>query len=216
MTLKELIERVRANVHDNDVLEYTDETLIGYINDGIRFVRRTVLDVDAMLLVDSPYEGQTEPAQNIIEIPEKVSSVIDVRIDGQSIPAINARAIPDTNQKGAPKHYFVTGFRNIHLWPVPQDSVEYCIYAIPDIEILRLPEDEFPLTNELEDFVIEYAGIRASISNEFEVSQETSIMSSIVSQLESMIRGYNCRGVQSIGYWDGQGTRIRDYGRRYW
>lgn len=216
MTLQNLIDLVRANVHDNDSLEYQDATLINYINDGIRFVRRMVMDIDPMLLVEEPLTGSTEPDEYAITLEDRVSAVVDVRIDGKALTAVNPRNIPDTSKEGTPYCYYVTGFKTINLWPRPTNSVSYEIAAIPDIVLLEEPEDVFPMMNELEDFVVEYAGIRASLTNEFDMSQETSLMGSVVAQIESLIRRYNCRGVQTTGYWDGHGTRVRDYGRRYW
>ena len=54
MTLKDIITRVRTNTHDKDNLEYDDTTVIDYINDGIRFVRRTIMAIDPLQLVSAP------------------------------------------------------------------------------------------------------------------------------------------------------------------
>ena len=66
MTIKTIINRVRANTHDKDNLEYEDTTVIDYINDGIRFVRRTIMAIDPLQLVESPITGTLTPGQNTI------------------------------------------------------------------------------------------------------------------------------------------------------
>lgn len=234
-TLKELMQKIRINTHDNDSLEYTDVTLINYINDGIRFIRRIILDLDPMLIAEYTTgntgittetesvneDGETVTTTTIsdfyvIDLGQKVSAVIDVRIGGKLISAVNPRLIPDETEIGDPAGYHVVGFRKIMLYPRPSNSLPYSAFTVPDITLLKTEDDEFPLMSEFEDFVIEYAGIRCSVSNEFDVSQETNIMGSIISQVEAIVRSYNCRGLQSAGYWDGMGTRVRDYGRRYW
>lgn len=55
LTAKAIIERVRMNTYDKQETGFTDEMLLGYINDGIRLLRRTILDVNPDLLADYDY-----------------------------------------------------------------------------------------------------------------------------------------------------------------
>ena len=83
------------------------------------------------------------------------------------------------------------------------------------MKILSEADDEFPMMNDLADFVVEYASIRSSLTNEFDVSQETAIMGSIVSQIEDMVRRYNTDSIQLSGYWESGEGLTCDYGRSY-
>lgn len=214
MTLADIIDRVRTNTHDKDVLEYEDTTITDYINDGIRFVRRTILSIDALQLLDDIVTGTLPAGEAIIQQDMRSSAVLEVRINGKRIDRISPWGIYDTRERGMPQGYFVTGFGKINVWPVSSEDVEYSIMAIRDMVLLRNLDDEFPMMNELVDFVVEYACIRASMTNEFDLSQETSVMGSVVSQIEDLIRKYNSRGIQAGGYWDTAETAICDYGRR--
>lgn len=217
MTLADVIERVRTNTHDKDVLEYEDVTITDYVNDGIRFLRRTILSIDALQLLDEIITGTLTAGETVIQQQMKSSAVLEVRLNGRRLEKISPWGIGNTKEQGSPQGWFVTGFGKINVWPVPTEDMEYQIMVIQDMVPLKNLDDEFPLMNELADFVVEYACIRASMTNEFDLSQETSIMSSVVSQVEDLVRKYNSRGVQAGGYWDTAETAICDYGsgRRY-
>ena len=217
MTLKTIINRVRANTHDKDNLEYEDTTVIDYINDGIRFVRRTIMAIDPLQLVESPITGTLTPGQNTITPvnSKKMSAILEVRVDGVNLKKDTPWLIDNLAATGSPKSYYVTGFGTINIWPVPTQKCEYTILAVPDMKILSEADDEFPMMNDLADFVVEYASIRSSLTNEFDVSQENAIMGSIVSQIEDMVRRYNTDSIQLSGYWESGEGLTCDYGRSY-
>lgn len=214
MTLADIIDRVRTNTHDKDVLEYEDTTITDYINDGIRFVRRTILSIDALQLLDEIVTGTLSAGEAIIQQNMRSSAVLEVRLNGRRLEKMSPWGIDNAREQGSPQGYFVTGFGKINVWPVPAEDMEYRIMAIHDMVLLKNLDDEFPLMNELVDFVVEYACIRASMTNEFDLSQETSIMGTVISQVEDLVRKYNSRGVQAGGYWDTAETAICDYGSR--
>lgn len=234
MTVKDIIDRIRASTHDGDELDYTDDQLLNYINNGIRFVRRTILAIDTYLLCDTVTgvnELPTEPAEVIPgEDPEPVepvdlavikmerpfSSIESVRVNGRTLRPINPRLIDDPDREGEPHCYYAAGFNNIHLWPRPTGTkVEYTVTYVPDLVILTELEDEVPFNSDIIDFIVEYAVIRASLVNEFDMSQEAQIMGSIIAQMENLFHGINGRGVQTDGYWNDTTLRTCDYGRRY-
>ena len=79
---------------------------------------------------------------------------------------------------------------------------------MPDLEELTI-DDNSPLLTEYDDFLIEYATIRLSIGNEYDVSQEQVIMGNIISQIQQMLFPPP-PGVRVRGYWD-NGPRRGDY-----
>lgn len=241
MTLKEVIDRIRASTHDNDKLDYDDQQLINYVNNGIRFVRRTMLAIDTFLLANvltgtkelpeetketenpnvvidgeaTSTESITETADlSVIDIPDRFSNVMSVKANGNVLKPINPRTITDIGMEGDPEYFYMVGFNKICLWPHPTDKVEYTVTYVPDLVILTSLDEEVPFSIEIIDFIIEYAVIRAGMVNEFDVSQESSIMGAIVSQIESLFHNINGHGVQTDGYWGSNKVR-RDYGRRY-
>lgn len=245
MTVKDIIERIRASTHDNDKLDYTDEQFINYINNGIRFVRRTILAIDTYLLCDTvtgvnelPTEEEEQPQENenviiddeatsseeeaepvdlaVIKMEKPFSSIESVRVNGRTLRPINPRLIDEPDREGEAHCYFAAGFNNIHLWPRPTGpKVEYTVTYVPDLVILTELEDEVPFNNDIIDFIVEYGVIRASLVNEFDMRQEAQIMGSIIAQMENLLHGINGRGVQTEGYWNDTTLRRCDYGRRY-
>lgn len=215
MTLQDIIDRIRVNTHDKDILDYEDTTLIGYINDGIRFIRRTVMAVDPLQLVDTTITGALEAGERTIEPDKRMTTILEVRVDGYKMEQKTPWLIDNTEKGGTPKAYYVTGFGTVNLWPIPATPCRYKVLAISDMELLSDVEDTFPMMNEMADFVVEYASIRSSLTNEFDVTQETSIMASVVSQVEDLLRQYNGKSVQTDGYWESDGNMVHDYGRRY-
>ena len=232
MTVKDIIERIRASTHDRDSLDYDDDQLIQYINNGVRFVRRTILAIDNYLLADTvtgvndvpaPSDDEddinTEPVEpidlSIINIDGGFSSIIGVKVNGNELKPINPRVIDVPDQEGEPSYYYAIGLKKIALWPLPTGRVEYTVTLVPDYTILTGLDDEVPFTSDVIDFIVEYAVIRASMVNEFDVSQESQIMGAIVSQIETLFHGINGHGVRVAGYWPSGGGRLCDYGRRY-
>lgn len=215
MTIQDIIDRVRANTHDKDILDYEDTTIIDYVNDGMRFIRRTIMAEDPLQLADTAITGELEAGESTIETEKKLSAVLDVRVDGYKLEQKTPWLIDNTEKGGTPKAYYVTGFGTVNLWPVPSAVCTYRILGITDMDLLTNATDVFPMMNEMADFVVEYASIRASLTNEFDITQETTIMGSIVSQIEDMLRRYNVKSIQTSGYWESDGNMVHDYGRRY-
>ena len=108
------------------------------------------------------------------------------------------------DKHGFPYAYFITGLKTISLYPIPDKPINYEILAVEDIKEMTLSDDDngkSPFPNEFDDMLIEYALIRLSMGNEFDMSQEMSVMSQIVAQLENILRERDTVYVIS-GYYD--------------
>ena len=62
--------------------------------------------------------------------------------------------------------------------------------------------DSSPFSNDLDDLLFEYAVIRASISNSYDMSQENVVLNTMMAQAEQLIRSLNPMKVESESYWD--------------
>lgn len=200
ISVKDMITRIRAETHDHQMAGFQDWEILMYINDGLRFIRRQIMDIYPSYLADIDMEGEIGEGENMLFLYKPVSSIIEVRIDGRIIDRINPRTIKDSRKQGKPGFYYLKGTQTIKLWPVADKAYEYSIVAVGDIEKLTI-DDETPLPNELDDFVQEYAIYRMSMTNEFDMSQENNIMANIVQQLMAMLRDYMPPGVQLRSYW---------------
>jgi hypothetical protein len=201
-----MIIRIRAAAHDEQETGYEDITLLSYINDGLRFVRRTIMDIYPMYLADFEVSGSVEAGEWKLLLPYPISTLIDVRINGKRLKLVNPHSLDTNDKTGVPRFYYMQGCQTVCLVPRPDRDYRYELTAIKDMALLTL-DDSSPLTNDMDDFLYEYVLIRASLTNEFDMSQEATIMSSIVNQITSLIRSNCSHGVQVDGYWQPVATR---------
>ena len=92
----------------------------------------------------------------------------------------------DSDRSGLPKVFYLTGNKTINLYPVPNQKIKYTALTVDDVEELTL-DDDSPLNNEFDDFIIEYATIRLAIKEEFDMSQESQMFSNIYAQIQQLI-----------------------------
>lgn len=212
MLVTDMITRIRSSTHDDLKTGYTDEDLLGYINDGVRFLRRIVTQTYPPALIEE-LTGTLEAEQRDIVSEKKITQVFEVYVDGRKMKHVNPLDIKDKTEVGTPAAYYRLGLDKICVYPKPRTAVDYTVAYIPDQDLLKL-EDDTPFSNDFDDFLVEYAVIRASISDEFRMSQEQTVMSAIVAQVEALLLSMRTPDVQVGGYWNKR-TGNDDYGRWY-
>lgn len=224
LTMATILEKIRYATHDEQETGYTDAFLLGCINDGIRLIRRTIMGINPMILADFTQEGTLETGKSGI-VPYEVTSrktvtkedgsketieetapvilshICSVRVDGRELRQIQPNEIYKLDKDGKPKFYYLTGFCNVNVFPVPDEEYSYRIDGVRDIGELTNVTDVSPFPSEYDDFLYEYAIMRASFGNEFDMTQETGLVAQIISQIEEKVRGISPTGVYSVGYW---------------
>lgn len=126
---------------------------------------------------------------------------LDVRRHIRVLPEANSFEIQNLEGgTGRPAVYYRTGMSGIAVYPVPEKETEWRVSSVDDIEELTL-KDVSPLLNEYDDFIVEYAIIRLSVGNEYNVAQETQLMANVSEQL-NMFLSAPPRGVTINSYWD--------------
>lgn len=100
---------------------------------------------------------------------------------------------------GTPKEFCLIGEKIINFFPIPQHDTKYTILSVDDFEELSM-KDNSPLNTEFDDFLVGYAAIRLSVKNEFDMSQETQMMSSILAQIQNILMPPPS-GTITRGYW---------------
>lgn len=203
LAVEELIKRVRILVYDEQETGYDDIAILNCLNAGSRFLRRMILQLKPELL-SNVTKGNLNTNENIIELDFIPVKIVDIRINGKRIIYKSRADILNMDKHGFPYAYFITGLKTINLYPIPDKPINYEILAVEDIKEMTLSDDDngkssFP--NEFDDMLIEYALIRLSMGNEFDMSQEMSVMSQIVAQLENILRERDTVYVIS-GYYD--------------
>ena len=213
LSVSDMIVRIRASTHDKQETGYTDKELLGYINDGVRLIRRTILQTAPAVLADAPIIGTTVEGETSVTLDKQISKIISVFVNEKQMHRINNEDI--RQQTGEPHCYFISNFNTINFYPFPDKPINYFINVVNDMQLLTL-EDNSPFPNELDDFLYEYGITRASIGNEFDVSQESTIMSNMISQIESTVRRIDAPdGLDILGYWDRPYHRYKRYGAHY-
>lgn len=203
LAVEELIKRVRILVHDEQETGYDDIAILNCLNAGSRFLRRMILQLKPELL-SNVTKGNLNTNENIIELDFIPVKIVDIRINGKRIIYKSRADILNMDKHGFPYAYFITGLKTINLYPIPDKPINYEILAVEDIKEMTLSDEgngKSPFPNEFDDMLIEYALIRLSMGNEFDMSQEMSVMSQIVAQLENILRERDTVYVIS-GYYD--------------
>lgn len=200
LSVKDLIVRIRNAAHDEQKTGYTDDILLGYINDGIRIFRRMILENAPMILAEEK-AGTLKSGETSVTFDSNVSQILRVLLDQEQIAMVSVLDIDYTNATGIPDCCYLLGFKTLKFFPADSVDHQYEITYIPDMQLLTL-EDSSPFSNDLDDLLFEYAVIRASISNSYDMSQENVVFSTIMAQAEQLIRGLNPMKVESESYWD--------------
>ena len=84
LPIKTLIKRIRATLHDTDAVTYDDEELVDVLNNGIRFIRRTIAEVQPETLIETT-TGVLQPGEDSITLEKRPLRIIRVRVGDEII-----------------------------------------------------------------------------------------------------------------------------------
>lgn len=254
LPVKTLIKRIRRVVHDTDAITYDDDEILAVVNQGVRYIRRTIADNRPEMLAGEVITGMVKAGERSIELPYRPMLLIYVRAGSevasseetyssdkiyhnwnliyhnktkicskQTIVKYRTRRIQEANisqiygdmdREGEPEVYYLTGDKTVNFYPLPRADMSYDILAVEDMDDLTI-NDSTPLLNEYDDLLVEFANVRLSVENEYDVSADSQIMSTIQSQILRLLH-IPPTGVTVQGYW---GANLEQYGkprRRMW
>lgn len=250
LSVQTLARRIRTRLHDTDKITYDDAEILDCINNGVRFIRRTIANVRPALLM-SETEGILEAGTKSITLEKRPTKIINVTAGDQIIKSEDvydrkkiyhlwekiygnprpiytlptkvhtylekglhetemAFVVPRRNNvTGTPREFFLTGSQTINFFPIPVVPTKYTIRTVDDIEELNW-EDNSPLNTEFDDFLVEYAAIRLSVGNEYDVTQESQLMANIAAQIQKIITPPPA-GILTQGYWYSSPSKAGGY-----
>ena len=213
MKVSEIIDKVRTTIHDEQKVGYTDEVLLGYINDACRVLWRTHLAIRPELLAAPTFMGNLEEGATNVTIEDIfITKIIKVIVDDKLL--VPCRIDGLGNRHGQPSGYYLTGLNTINFYPLPDKEYSYEITVVPDFKLLTL-EDESPFPLAIDDFIYEFAANRAAMANEFDMTQEVALLRILNDQTEDYLRNIDRRDTFTEGYWDN--STFRNHKRRtYW
>lgn len=238
LSVKTAIQRIRGAIHDYQHINYSDDEILLVINAGLRFIRRTIADIQPEILM-SEYRGILQGGEDLIQLKNRPLTIIEVTAGDKIISSVevdnsekifnntnliydnltpiytkheekifaefqlqetNLQHLRNKNLQGEHARYFYrVGLQSLKVFPVPKFETAFTVRTIDDFEELNL-EDETPLLNDFDDFLIEFATMRLSIDNEYDATQEQQILSAIQSQI-AQILSPPPSGIVTKGYW---------------
>ncbi|MBQ6004811.1 MAG: hypothetical protein IJL14_01010 [Selenomonadaceae bacterium] len=201
LSVETLARRIRKRLHDNDKITYDDDEILDCINCGIRFIRRLIANMRPALLM-SEVEGVLPAGVKSITLENRPTKIICV-LAGKPKKALEetelAFAIHERDTEDEPREFYLTGTQTINFFPTPNSPTEYVIRTVDDIDELAW-EDKSPLNNEFDDFLVEYVSVRLSVGNEYDMTQESQMMSNIVAQIQKILMPPPA-GIIVKGFW---------------
>lgn len=235
--MRTLIGKIRVKIHDEEQITYDDDEILDAINLGLRFVRRTIMEIQPELLMEE-HRGELESGESEIELDRIPIQIVEMSVGDElrevrrwltneriyhnreliygsgtriyslheeriykekQIRATNLQHITDRNKEGKPRSYYRMGRQKIRVYPIPEKVTGYTIRSIDDLEELGI-EDKSPLMTDFDDFLIEYAVVRLSLENEYDMTQEQQIFGNIAQQITRSLLP-SPSSVQLRGYW---------------
>ena len=202
LSVQTLARRIRQRLHDTDAITYEDEEILDCINNGVRFIRRAIADVRPALLM-SETKGTLPTGVKSVTLNARPTKIINVTV-GTPEKALEetelAFAIHEhRDNTGEPKEFYLTGTQTINFYPIPDAPTPYTIRTVNDITELAM-NGTSPLNTEFDDLLIEYATIRLSVGNEYDMTQESQLLANIYAQIQALLAPPPA-GIITKGYW---------------
>ncbi len=201
IAISTLLERLRRTLKDEDKNSFTDEELIDYIENGVGFLRREIINRNPEYLAVPVSHGTIDAYINEVELPGDVNYVLDVRVNGKKIKRENITSVGDTTEKGEIEKYVLLNGNRLLFFPIPQKAAKYSVIGIYDSPRLSI-EAVTPFNADFDDLIFEYVVIRAGMGDHFQMNQEMEVMSVIVEQVTKLVNQYNqCEEAIVKGYY---------------
>ena len=211
LSVETLARRIRKRLHDNDKITYDDDEILDCINCGIRFIRRLIANMRPALLM-SEVEGVLPAGVKSITLENRPTKIICV-LAGKPKKALEetelAFAIHERDTEDEPREFYLTGTQTINFFPTPNSATEYVIRTVDDIEELAW-KDKSPFNDEFDDFLVEYAAIRLDVGNEYDMTQENSLLANITAQIQRILVPPRA-GILTQGYWGSSRSKAGGY-----
>lgn len=111
----------------------------------------------------------------------------------------NLQNITKRHAVGRPKCFYRVGLQTLKIYPKPRVETAFTVRIVADMRELSF-DDTTPLLNEFDDFLIEYAGYRLALTDEFDMTQEQQLIANVHQQIVSILSPPPY-GTVVHGYW---------------
>lgn len=201
-----IIRRTIADIQP-EILMTTATGLLEAGQDEIKLKCRplTIIEVTAGDKVLSKVEGYAN--KKIFHNHAKICGCPTMIYSRYELKNFAERKLEETNLQhirerfliGQPKCFYRAGMQSLKVHPKPRAQTAFTVRTIDDLKELHF-EDETPLLNDFDDFLIEYAAWRLSLGDEFDMTQEQQIIANIHQQIASVLNPPP-GGAVVRGYW---------------
>lgn len=89
-SIRSIVSEVRQTVHDTDSVTYDDNQIVSVINNGIRFIRRTIADVCPEILIATT-KGLLAPGQETVELTKRPLRMIRVSAGNEVLSSVTEK-----------------------------------------------------------------------------------------------------------------------------
>ncbi len=197
--IREAIRRIRTAVHDEEQrINYTDAEILNALNAGLRVLRRTIADIQPEILMTAR-TFELAAGEDEIQLPSRPLMILDVTAGKFKLLETNLQHVREKPLTGRPKYFYRTGLQSLKIYPPPRVETALTVRLVEDLAEMAL-EDETPLLNEFDDFLLEYAIWRLSLTEEFDMTQEQQLIANIHQQIASLLAPPPF-GAVLRGYW---------------
>jgi len=169
MTVEELLNYVRYQINDTDKVEYTDAELIGYVNDGLRFISNELIRLSSPILLKYTTLSLTD---GVADLPSDFVREEGV-LDSQGNPLESYPPIKPVDQYG----YKIIGNKLYSN----NESVDLFYYA-PYSTVSALT-DTIPVPDYMVQLLKEIVIFLALNRNEFSLNVEQELLKVFANQI---------------------------------
>ena len=124
MSVKDIVIRIRSSTHDKQQTGYRDSDILGYINDGVRLMRRIIMSIRPELLADDPVTGTLLAGESTIKLEKMISKVLEVTAGDKRLEPLSANMVMDAQATGIPGNFYLQGWKTIRVYPIPEKDID--------------------------------------------------------------------------------------------
>lgn len=200
MTGFDVLQLVRYQTNDmqDTTTSYYDK--LNSVNAANRYMRSLALEFKPTMLNATETQNTVvgTSAHTLTKIPNKL---LDVRVDGKRIYAIEMQNIDDLSKTGKPTGYYRTAYNQITLYPIP-DAVYSLSVTMVEASTDWTDATTVPWSPDLVDLIVTYAV--ALLGGNLDLNF-------IRVETQKLLTDYQPNAVIINGYWDNCSSFGGDY-----
>ena len=102
--IKLAIKRIRGAIHDWQHINYSDEEILLVINAGLRFIRRTIADIQPEILM-TEFKGKLQGGEDTIQLEKLPLTIIEVTAGDKIISSVEVLSLGIVNFHLLPSYF---------------------------------------------------------------------------------------------------------------